>query len=257
MVSGQILYEQPLNERIRTFLRLEHLMAQLNQHLSGEDILSSQGAINTLIELFSLSMRGDLKSELMKELERQISNLNRLEHDPEVDQSRLAAVIGKQRHLITKLHSMSGQLGQELKENDFLNSIRQRSAVPGGTCDFDLPAYHYWLNRSVEERHDQIRSWSQPFVQVEEAIGQILELIRDSAIPELKIAENGFYQQALDPSRPYQLIRILLPRECGFFPEISAGKHRFSVRFLELGDLNERPGQIDESVEFLLACGTL
>lgn len=242
---------------MRTFLRLEHLMGRLNHQLAGQDTLSSQGAINTLIELFSLSMRGDLKSELMKELERQISNLNRLEHDPEVDQSRLASVIEKQRHLITKLHSMSGQLGQELKENDFLNSIRQRSAVPGGTCDFDLPAFHYWLNRPVEERHDQIQTWSQPFIQVEEAIGQILELIRDSAIPELKIADNGFYQQALDPNRPYQLIRILLPQDHTFFPEISAGKHRFSVRFLELGNLDERPGQINDSIEFLLACGTL
>jgi cell division protein ZapD len=242
---------------MRTFLRLEHLMGRLNYLLTGQDTLASQGAVNTLIELFSLSMRGDLKSELMKELERQISNLNRLEHDPEVDQSRLASVIEKQRHLISKLHSMSGQLGQELKENDFLNSIRQRSAVPGGTCDFDLPAFHYWLNRPVEERHDQIRSWSQPFIQVEEAIGQILELIRDSAIPELKIADNGFYQQTLDPNRPYQLIRILLPQDCSFFPEISAGKHRFSVRFLELGNLDERPAQVSETIEFLLACGTL
>ena len=256
-MPGQVLYEQPLNERMRIFLRLEHLMQRINIYLQGQDRLATHGAITTLIELFSLSTRGDLKSELMKELERQIANLNRLEHDPEVDQSRLSTVIEKQRHLITKLHSMSGQLGQELKENDFLNAIRQRMSVPGGTCDFDLPAYHYWLNRPVDERHAQIRQWNQPFVQVEEAISQILELIRDSAIPEMRIASKGFYQQALDSNRPYQLIRILLPEDVAHFPEISAGKHRFSVRFLELGNLDERSHQIDYDVEFLLACGTL
>jgi cell division protein ZapD len=242
---------------MRTFLRLEHLMQRMNKYLDGTDRLATHGAITTLIELFSLSMRGDLKSELMKELERQISNLNRLEHDPEVDQSRLSEVIEKQRHLITRLHGMSGQLGQELKENDFLNSIRQRTSVPGGTCDFDLPAYHYWLNRPVEDRHAQIRRWNQPFEQVEEAIGQILELIRDSAIPEPKAAANGFYQQALDSGRPYQIIRIILPEDADHYPEISAGKHRFSVRFFQLGNLEERAIQVEQDVSFQLACGTL
>ena len=256
-MSSHILYEQPLNERMRTFLRLEHLMQQLEQHLQGDTRLDTHGAILTLIELFSLSSRGDLKSELMKELERQIANLSQLEHDPEVDQLRLRTVIEQQRAMITRLHGMSGQVGQELKENDFLTAIRQRTAVPGGTCDFDLPMYHFWLNRPVAERHAQIRAWSQPFVQVEEAIGQILQYIRDSAIPEPRTAANGFYQQALDASKPYQIIRILMPHDATVYPEISAGKHRFSVRFLRMPSADQRPAQVNDEVDFLLACGTL
>jgi cell division protein ZapD len=57
----------------------------------------------------------------------------------------------------------------------------------------------------------------------------------------------------LDGNQPTQLIRVQIPAETPYFPEISGGKHRFTVRFM-LFDINQRPQQISEDVAFRLSC---
>lgn len=257
IVSAKITYEQPLNERVRTLLRLEQLMQRFRYCLQSEIHWETHCAVTTLLEIFSLTTRGDLKSDLMKELDRQMGNIARLTHDPDVDQTRLERIMDRQRGLITKLHGMSGQLGRHLKDNDFLNAIRQRASIPGGTCDFDLPTYHYWLSRPIEARREQLQEWIRPYEQVQEAVDLVLELIRKSAPPLETLAPTGFYQHALETGQPYQILRIVLPAESRFYPEVSAGKHRFSIRFLVQEDLKERPRQVKEDVRFDLACCAL
>lgn len=256
-VPASISYEQPLNERVRTLLRLEQLMGRFRHHAALNTPWDSHCALTTLIEIFNLTTRWDLKRDVMKELERQHANLSRLSADPAVDQGRLEGIVARQRELIDRLHAMTGQLGQHLKNNDFLNSVRQRSALPGGTCDFDLPTYHHWLARPWEERRAQMQEWIGPYDQVQEAIDLILQLVRESVPPQAKVARKGFYQQNLDPSQPYQMIRIDLPAGAEYFPEISAGKHRFTVRFLVQPDLDSRARQTSADVHFELRCCAL
>jgi cell division protein ZapD len=246
-------YEQPLNERIRAFLRLEQLLARFEHHIRRDSTADTHCALSTLIEVYTVTQRGDIKSDLMKELERQIANLTAIGDAPGVDRRRLEQVIRRQRAAIDRLHGMTGQLGQHLKNNDFIGAIRQRSALPGGACDFDLPLYHYWLSQPVAERHAQLHAWIEPYTRIAEALALILELVRESVQPRQETARRGFFQQALDSSGAHQLIRITLPREAPWHPEISAGKHRFSVRFLTPTSLDERPLQTEESVEFALA----
>mgnify|MGYP000086799808 CR=1 FL=1 len=169
-MSDTITYEQPLNERLRTLLRLEALMARFDYCLPLDSHWDTHCALVTLMEIFQLSTRGDLKSDLMKELDRQIANLSRLSREPDVDQTRLEGIIDRQRQQIKKLHDMTGQLGRHLKDNDFINALRQRTSIPGGTCDFDLPAYHHWLSRPVARRREQLELWITPFREVQEAI---------------------------------------------------------------------------------------
>jgi len=256
-VTDKIIYEQPLNERIRTLLRLEELMQRCRYFLDGHSRWDTHGALMTMLELVELVNRGDLKSDLMKELERQNANLSRLSEKAEVDQPRLEQIIEQQRQAIKHLRHLSGQPDQELRYNEFFNSIKKRMTIPGGSCDFDLPAYHYWLSREPEQRIAQLQAWIHPFEQVKEGADLVLELIRNSAPPLPKAAERGFYQQSLDVETPYQLIRVWLPGEVTWHPEISAGKHRFSVRFLALEDLAARPTQVHEDVAFELACCAL
>jgi cell division protein ZapD len=252
-VTDYVSYEQPLNERMRTFLRIEQLMQRFEYCSSDESEWDTHCALVTLIEIFSLSTRGDLKSELMKELDRQISNLTRLQAEPDVDQTRLAEVIEQEQALISRLHDMHGQLGQHLKDNDFLNSIRQRTSIPGGTCDFDLPAYHFWLTRPAASRKAMLESWIEPFQQIQEAVGLILHHVRDGTEPTSQTAQRGFVQQSLEMGVPYQIIRVELPLDAPYYPEISAGRHRFSIRFLRQHDLSVRAQQCEQDIEFRLA----
>jgi cell division protein ZapD len=256
-VSDTITYEQPLLERMRLFMRIEELMHRFRFCLEGQSGWETHCALTTLIEILDLTNRVDLKRELMKELERQIANLSRLVSEPTVDQNRLNGVIDQQRQLIEQIHTINGQLDQQIKANDFFGSIRQRNSIPGGTCDFDLPAYHYWLARPAGERRELLRNWAQPFQDINEAVGLVLKLIRNSAEPRTMVAGQGFYEQALDSSVPWQMIRITLPSDSLCYPEISAGRQRFSVRFLKPGDMRQRARQCDQDVKFQLTCCAL
>src|SRR5690606_22056264 len=176
-----ITYEQPLNERIRTLLRLEFLFRQADHTLERDSPWDSRATIADLIEILNVFSRGDLKTELIKELERLAGTLSRLESNPEVDQSKLGDILAQVDSLVDRLYLQQGQIGQELRDNEFLNAIKQRTAIPGGTCDFDHPAYHHWLQRPAAERSAELRRWFATFDNYRASIDLIMGLVRESA----------------------------------------------------------------------------
>jgi cell division protein ZapD len=153
-----------------------------------------------------------------------------------------------------RLHGINGQIASELKNSEFLTSVRQRSAIPGGTCDFDLPAYHYWLQQPAEKRTTDLYRWLGNFDAMGQAIQLIIRLTRESTDLKPARAGGGLYQQTLDPNLPYQLVRIALPADAPYYAELSGGRHRFTVRFLDFSTIEGRAQQASEDVEFELAC---
>ena len=253
MAMHDITYEQPLNERIRTFLRLEFLFRQVDHTLAGHSAWDSRATIANLIEILNVFARGDMKTEIIKELERLAATLARLENNPDVDRAKLNQILDRIDVLVDRLYLSQGQVGQELKDNEFLTAIKQRTTIPGGTCDFDLPAYHYWLQKPAAERDAALRQWLSAFDNFRDAIDLTLGLVRESGTESREIAAGGFYQQSLDAAMPYQLIRVTLPAGASCFAEISGGKHRFTVRMMEMRGY-ERPAQAARDVEFILGC---
>lgn len=254
-MSDKIIYEQPLNERIRTFLRLEFLFRQARHCLRGQQEWDSRCMLASLLAILNLiSGKTDLKTEILKELERQTAYLATLERNPDVDRSLLSEILDQLESLIDRLHAFRGQLGQELRDNELLTSIRQRSAIPGGDCDFDIPAYHFWLQGPAEQRQVDLNQWMSSLSLVEEAIELILKLIRQSAVPKPVTAQDGFFQMSLDKNTPCQLVRISLPGNSACFPEVSGGKHRVTIRFMAQTDPRQRPAQVAHDVDFGLTC---
>jgi len=256
-VPKEIVYEQPLNERIRAFLRLEFLFAQAAHHLRGETPWDSRDTMASLLEIQSIFGRADLKTEVLKELERQQSNLARWQSNPGVDAKLLQSLSKKLEEFRLRLLKSEGPIAADLKENEFLSAILQRSAIPGGTCDFDLPAYHHWLRQPSERRIKDLAGWLGRFDVIAGAIQLILGLIRDSAPLQPATAESGFYQRSLDPNHPCQLVRVSLDDQLPCYAEVSGGKHRFTVRFLAVTYTDGRAQQIDKDVSFRIACCTL
>ena len=254
--SSLIIYEQPLNERMRTFLRYEQLTSRFKFYAKLEDAMYTHTAMMALIEIISLVSRGDIKQELLKEIKRQIDHLESLGKKPNLNTTKLDQILSNLKSIFDRLHTTHGQLGSHLKNNDFISSLRQRAVIPGGTCDFDLPEYHYWLAKPASERTEVLMQWISPFETVLDGIKETLHLIRESTPGELKTAQKGFYDQNLNHTQPNQLIRIGLNKQVSLFPECSAGKHRFSIRFLEQNNPNNVPKQTQSNVEFELACCT-
>lgn len=248
------IYEQPLNERIRTFLRLEHLFKITNYYIRGSSEWDNRAAISNLLNIVDILSRADIKSDLAKELERHSSTLHALKNNPNVDTGRLETVLNNINPILDEIKKTSFQPGQNIKQDEFITSIKQRNIIPGGTCNFDLPGYHYWLHKPEEERLNDINYWFSDLKLINDGLKLALNMIRNSANPVVETAVSGFFQKPIESSSACQLIRIILPIECKYYPEISGGKHRFTVRFMEQPSTSGRPGQTREDVEFELHC---
>ncbi len=250
------IYEQPLNERIRTFLRLEFLFRQLSFMAEGESEWQCRAAVAALIDILYTINRGDFKSETIKELERQEASLTRLQQTPAVDHSLLNSILDNLKGLTDHLYSIKGQIGSDIRGNELLKSIMQRSSIPGGTCEFDIPVYHFWVQQTAAERRAQLNKWFGSVEIVQLSIGFLLKLLRESATPQLETARTGNYQKKLNSDNAYQLIRVIVPKKLTCFAEISGGKHRFSVRFMESLP-TMRPTQVKKDIQFQLSCCVL
>ncbi len=252
MSVKQYIFEQPLNERMRMCMRVETLTSRFHYFLGLKGSWSAYSSLLTLLELTALLERGDLKQELLKELERQNSALKSLSSHEEVDTAKLDLLLSKQKVAMERILKLAGKLGEHLKKIDFLMAIKQRSSIPGGTCDFDLPELRFWLNLPHQQKESDLRQWAGPYLEIESVIHLILNTIRDSASPRRVVAEKGFFQKALDPSQSNQILRVGITTDLQIYPEISAGKHRYSIRFLNPSPADNTPPQIQDDVPFNL-----
>ncbi|MEW6133942.1 MAG: cell division protein ZapD [Pseudomonadota bacterium] len=228
-----IRYEYPLNERVRTLLRLEDLFDRLNWHVRGEHPYNHHAALATLFEIADVAARGDLKTDLLQELERQRSTLSVLRGNPDVEQARLDGVLREIDAAHAGIHRLAGRIGQNLKEDEWITSVRQRAIIPGGLCEFDLPAYHRWLHEPADSRRANLQEWTAPMMPVRSGLDIVLRLMRESCNPAMQQAINGVYQQMLEAgARPAQMIRVGVGEEFCCVPEISANKYMLNIRFV-------------------------
>ncbi len=251
--SQSILYEQPVNELIRVCLRLEHLLQQGLENLRGTTIWDSRASMLTIHDILNILDRPDLRTKLTKEFVRYLATLSRLESVDHIDQKKLSATIVEVENVLDSMHATNGRFAQELRDNDFLNTIRQHLSNPGGASGFDVPAYHYWLQQPINERNVLLHTWFGHFDQINSAVGLMLRLIRQSSSPQLQTAHGGFYQTNLDPTQSVQLIRISVPTTTAVFPEISVGRHGVSLRFYT-PSVKERAALYKQDVVFKLSC---
>ncbi|HFC93004.1 MAG TPA: cell division protein ZapD [Leucothrix mucor] len=246
------VYEQPLNEKIRLFLRLEFLVKRFKTHLADPSPDNCQAAVVVLLELYNLSSRLDVKNALLSMLDWQSQAVRRLSELEGVDADRLKKVLARLEEKAKQIYSFRGQLGQHLKRHAFLNLLRQRAGIAGNMNGFDVPLFNYWVHQAQQKRVDDLIQWVEPYSMAYDAIEIVLQLIRESRDSEEVVAEDGFFQAGLNTKRDYQLLRIELPEEVNYYPEISAGKQRFSIRFVRVEDLAERGTQELDNIPFSL-----
>lgn len=257
-LSGAIIYEQPLNEHIRFCLRLESLFFKVKHYLNDNSSFGSRIALETILEILLLVDRPDLKTKLSKALSTYAHPLRQLlqKKTPlpsDVDEKKLHRILEQLDSLNDSLHTNLSKIGQPLRENIFLTTIQQRATTAGGTCLFNIPAYHLWLLEPAKTRLQNLANWLEHFSELKEIVTLILKLTRESVILESAKAENGFYQINLDPKISYQMVRLAVAVNEHVYPEISVGRHRLSVHFYTL-NIEDRPLQAKKSLAFELAC---
>jgi cell division protein ZapD len=252
-VPEQIIYEHPVNEKTRTLLRLEHLFDQVAFHMPIKDPWNSRVAVGAILDVISIVSRTDLKSDLLKELERHLATFGRIARAPGIDVQRLEQVLGRLGQCRDLLNRHSGTLAQGLRDHELLKAVQQRAPIPGGSCAFDLPLFHFWLGRPHSQRVADLQDWLQELSVLEQTMRLLLTVIRGSAENSRETASQGFFQMSLDPQVPVHLVRVAVPASLDLFAEISGGKHRFSIRFMAPKGA-DRAVQSQEDVAFTLAC---
>ena len=226
-----ICYEFPLNERVRTLLRLEDLFSRVETLIERTDSIDHHSALGVLFELLEVAGRADLKSELLQELERQKKILSALHANPAISEDALEGILNSIDAASTDLLAMSGKIGQHLRDNEWLMGIKQRACIPGGVCEFDLPSYHYWQHQTSAARHAHLSSWLKPMLPLHEGLTIVLKLLRESGKVHHFTALHGSFQQ-MQGGKIAHMLRIHIDQSLPCLPEISANKYALNVRFV-------------------------
>lgn len=251
-----VTFEQPLTEKVRTFLRLEFLFAQHQHHRADDTPYGARATLHALLDILVVISRSDLKNEILKELTDQHAHLTRLAAKPGVDPGLLHGVLGEIQQAVRGMQQLATQFANSLlRGNDFLTSVLSRASIPGGTCAFDLPIYHYWLSRPHELIRRDLDGWFADLRPFEQAVNLYLKLLRNSVPGQQVVARGGIHIQT--PQAPCLLLRVTVPVATAVYPEISAGKHRFTVRFMSAIDINARSHQTIADVSFQIQCCAL
>ena len=231
-------------------LRLEYLFARFNHFNRSDDPELHHNAISILFELGDIGSRGDIKSLLLKEFERQKYALNGLKSSQKVDQETLSLTISEIDAVASSINNSMGRPNLVISESEWLNAIRTRLNIPGGTSPIDLPSYHAWKNSPSTERRALLNNFVRPLLPWQEACQLFLRLLRQSGEAKDMLAHNGSFQQA--PSgKVYQLMRLTVEDDT-LFSEISANKYLLSVRFLK-SDRDKKAQLVNVDVPFKLA----
>ncbi len=228
-----MLFEYPLHERTRLFLRLENTFLRLRALASVSDKFNHHAAMMALFELLDIAAgRSDLKSELLQELEKQRISLNQFLNVSGVDNSALAQVLTEIEQAYQGLVNWSQRPGQNLRDNEWLSAVKARSSIPGGMCEFDLPNYHSWLNLPADMREQQLAQWIDSFKPMENCLMLSLKLLRGGSAAIDVVAYKGQLQQDVRV-KPFQLMRIWLDESQAAVPEISASKYVVWLRLMQ------------------------
>ncbi len=217
-----ITYEYPLNERIRTLLRLEDLFERSRHFIALTDPHDHHMALLTLFEILEVASRADLKSDLLQELERQKQVLLSFKNNPDISEDALSGVVKDIEQASSALFAMTGKIGQYLRENDWLMSIT-----------------------------GQLAAWTGPLYPLRDGTAIILRILRESGKPTPVKAVQGAFQQMLG-GKTAQMMRVRLAPDAPCVPEISANKYMLNIRFLAQGGEDTRTRTADWDVDFEL-----
>lgn len=227
-----VLYEHPLNEQVRTYLRLETLFNRQKELTENITQTSTISALHNLLEILDCLDRGDIKGDILKELDQQKLHFQQLADSPYIDELKLKTFLKQLDQIFKWLTQYPGKFGSHLRKDRFIELINNRMRIPGGSCSFDIPELHQFLHRPIAIKEDQFDSWFEHFAGLHQSIKILLRLFRENANFKQVTTEGGYFSHNVSKGHSAQMVRIKLPSATINFPEVSGSKHCFNIRFL-------------------------
>lgn len=244
------LYEFPLGEKVRNYLRLEQLFQQLNEVNFANTEFQYLHFFDVLFDLIDLVERLDLRTDFVRDIDAQEKNLQHWSLHPDIDKLALEQALQSLNTLSGEL-KQNKKLGSGIREEKFLNNIRQRFSIPGGATSFDLPALFCWLKQPDETRKADIESWQVHLRLVENSVTTLLSFLRERGRFINVNAKNGFYQGNVEDKM--ELVRVKCDNTKGYYPVLSGNKYRYGIKFMMLNPALGSTGAMAENIDFELA----
>ena len=247
-------YDCPLNERVRTMLRLEDLFQKFFHYLDGLHEYQHHSALFNLFQILDIVERIEPKLDVLQELDRQKIIMSGLLDNPHIAQKTLLEVLDDIQHVAATLRMDTMKLGQVLRSNEWLSSVRQRMGITGGCCGFDIPSYYYWLGLPHQQRYADLQMWIGALLPLYQAIRVLLRILRGSGTTVQLMALAGSYQRMLEGIKAPQLLCIELVESTDtcYFPEISANKYVININFNMLDKEEQKIQRSTQDISFKL-----
>ena len=199
------LYEEPVQEKIRKFIKIEFLLNKIYYFKSKDNKSENYIALLALCELYEILLRSDIKSELIREIETQNTYLQKIKEIPQADGSKLNSVLEKQNQLLKLIYAIEINYLDHLEHDVFFKTVLKNCFTQLQPASVD-----FWLSRDILNRETQIDRWLEPLMFIKRSIDFILEVIRKSGKFEDRMAEKGFFIEKLDPKKIFSLSGSLL-----------------------------------------------
>ncbi|CAI8304424.1 MAG: Cell division protein ZapD [Gammaproteobacteria bacterium] len=243
------IYEEPVQEKIRKFIKIEFLFNKLFYFKHKENKHDNYIALLALCELYEILSRSDIKSELIREIENQNHYFKKIKEIPEANSEKLSSVLEKQKVLLQLIHGIESNYLEYLENDILFKTIAKNSINP-----LQPTSVEFWLSRDIVLRENQINLWTEPLLFIKKSVDFILEVIRKSGRFEDKLAEKGFFIEKLDPKKNILLIRITLTSDLYYYPQISVGKQRLNIMFMSKDDKNNLISHKEDVAFILTTC---
>lgn len=233
-----IVFEYPLTEKSRNYLRFEMLFTQINQSMQFNCASDIQAYFKSLFELIELSDRSDIRLELVKDLRELAGQMQTWLQRDDVDIQAIEELVVECKELTSALVVMPKQI-KFFKNSRFLTSLKQRFFIPGGCCNFDLPQFYYWQAQPIEVKQQEAQRWFAHFNTLERSLALFLKIKRHQGCNSIQQAKNGFFQGEVEQAL---FVTVKLDIEQHVYPMISGHKNRYSIRFMNADMENSHAG---------------
>ena len=227
--DNKITFEFPLNERFRTFLRIENLLQRWQYYINSTTREDHHTAVLTLLDIYDFSFRNDVKGDLLSELARYKQALSQYFSSPDVSEEKLNQTILRLADAYKQIEQ-SPKFGGNLADNEWLINIKSRLVVSASVCSFDMGFYYKWLQDSEQRRLNDLQEWVQPFAPMFDAVTLLLQLSRNLALTKDCVTQSHAYQQPLS-GRKFDIMRVQFANTSDYLPDFSANKHVIWLRF--------------------------
>ena len=247
----QGIYELPLNERLRTFMRVEFLFDRLNNFSGSKDHWQIRTTIHTLLEIYTILARTDVRREVLADLDRYIIQMQRFQSMPDADNEMATNLLEDLNVIKERMIQLGIGYLHPLRDDDYISALLHRHTLPGGKAEFDMPRYKFWLESDPKKVKEDLNQWINVIKPICGGIEKLMWIIRESSEPIGTVATSGQYNHQIGKTAQISLIRVFLDNTSAY-PEISGGRHMIAIRFLER-DSNGKFIPTEENIEFKLS----